>query len=409
MYELIFMFSGIGVGFIIGFLFAKNKSGQIYEEKIVQKNNELTAEKILSQKLQSEINILKKAQDELSEKFENIANKSLLSNNEQFIKLAEGLISRMNDESSKDFRIRHNSINDLLKPVKEGIEKHEKTMQEMSLRADKSIAGLENFVQELNKNQKNLQKETGALINALKSPKVRGSWGEIGLKRIAEFSGMSEYCDFTLQVNVNTDNGRLRPDMIVKLPGGKQVVIDSKLPLNSYLNMLETDDDTEKNEFLEKHTKAVFEHVRLLSSKSYWQQFDESVDFVVLYIEVESAFGAALSVNKELVSYAIENRVVFATPTTLIALLQTVAYSWKQHTATENAIKIWQTSKELYERTAIFAEHLEKIGMNIESLTKTFNQVIGSWETRFVPSLKKMEELGVSSEKKKIKNPDKIF
>jgi DNA recombination protein RmuC len=213
---------------------------------------------------------------------------------------------------------------------------------------------------------------------------------------------MSSFCDFNEQVNRDTDDGRLRPDMIVNLPDNKRIVIDSKVPLNKYLEGIESESDETRKQCFMEHAKAVERHVKNLSSKAYWSQFDNSVDFVVLYIEVEPAFGAALFENNQLLLDAIQNRIVFATPTTLITLLQTVAFSWKQHTATENAIQIWQSAKEIYERLAIFTEYIQKLGTDINSISKTYNQAVGSWESRVMPAIRKMENLGISSEKKTI-------
>ena len=263
-------------------------------------------------------------------------------------------------------------------------------------------------MEELSKSQKSLEKETGALVTALKSPKVRGRWGEIGLKRIVEFSGMSHYCDFDEQVNKNTDDGALRPDMIVNLPENRKIIVDSKMPLNAYLDALEAEEELTKQELMKNHAKAVALHVKNLSAKAYWSQFDNSIDFVVLYIEVESAFSAALSVNPRLIVEGLQNKIVFATPTTLITMLQTVAYSWKQQKSGENAQQIIQSSHEVFERIAIFNEYIQKIGTNISSLVKTFNQSVGSWEGRVLPSIRKVEALGLKSENRKIESLEKI-
>ena len=196
--------------------------------------------------------------------------------------------------------------------------------------------------------------------------------------------------------------------MIVHLPGKRQIVVDSKVPLNAYLDALETQSETEKKQYLKEHAKAVVQHMKNLSAKAYWSQFDDSIDFVVLYIEVESAFSAALSENRHLIIEGLKNRIVFATPTTLISLLQTVAFSWKQQKAGENAQEIIQSSRELQERIAAFNEYLNKIGQHINSLVKIYNQSIGSWEGRVLPGVKKMEDLGVKAEKNKLKNLEKL-
>lgn len=399
------------IGLIIGFLFGKfwieSQLKLKYQKQLRQIENQLNEEKLkfaqTQSALSSEKQLNKLVNDQLKETFESLASKVSRSNNQTFIQLAKETMNGLIVKAEEDYSRRSESINELIKPLKESLDKHEKLVVDFQKGNNQAIGSLKNYLEELGKSQKSLEKETGALVTALKSPKVRGRWGEIGLKRIVEFSGMSHYCDFDEQVHTHTEDGQMRPDMIVKLPGNRQIVVDSKLPLNAYLNALETEKETDKKQFLKEHAKAVSNHMKNLATKAYWSQFEDSIDFVVLYIEVESAFSAALGENHQLIIEGLKNRIVYATPTTLISLLQTVAFSWKQQKVGENAQKIIQSSSELQERIAAFNEFLNKIGQNINSLVKTYNQSIGSWEGRVLPGVKKMEELGVKSEKKKLK------
>ena len=406
--EILFLIIGILVGGILSWFWSNNKFKET-NKKILQ---ELSKEKELRIKAEVNLESLKevynKAQENLKNSFNNIASEAIKNNNESFLFLANQTMEKYINKAENNFEKQNIAFSSLLKPLKEKIDKHEDLVKNIQTNSSETFGSIKNYIEELNKNQNNLSKETHALVSALKSPKIRGKWGEIGLKRIIEFSGMSSYCDFSEQVNVQTDDKRLRPDLVVYLPDNKKIVIDSKVPLNSYLEALETEDEKIKQQHLINHTKAVKNHIKELSSKAYWSQFDESVDFVVLYIEVEPAFGAALAQNNKLVFEAIQKRIVFATPTTLISMLQTVAYSWKQQKATDNAVKIWHSAKEIYNRIAIFTEHLQKIGVNINNLTKTYNNAVGSWEHRVAPGLKTMNELGIDSEKKKIENLYKI-
>jgi DNA recombination protein RmuC len=400
--EIVFLIIGIIIGAIIGrFLgILKNKENidEITQNLNIEKENRIRAEAELKSIKSSYL----EAQNQLKSTFEALAAKAMQNNNESFILLAKQTLEKYVNQAEGSFKAQKESVNMLLKPLKESLDKHEELVKNMQSESNKTFGSMRNYLEELGKNQNSLTKETHALVSALKAPKVRGRWGEIGLKRIVEFSGMSAYCDFKEQVNVNSDDGRMRPDMIVSLPNSKKIVIDSKVPLGAYLEALEADEEIHKKQFLENHSKAVQTHVKQLSSKAYWSQFDDTIDFVVLYIEVEPAFGAAMSLNNNLVVEAIQNRIVFATPTTLITLLQTVAFTWKQHQATENAQKIWLQAKETYQRIAVFTEHLQKMGTNINNLTKNYNQAVGSWESRVSPGLKKIEELGISSEKKQL-------
>ncbi|OQY05928.1 MAG: hypothetical protein B6I20_00115 [Bacteroidetes bacterium 4572_117] len=404
------------IGLIIGFLFGKfwieSQLKLKYQKQLRQLENQWNEEKLNYAQLQSDLNTEKQlnklVNDQLKNTFETLATKVSRSNNQTFIELAKETLTGLIVKAEEDYSRRSESINQIVKPLKESLDKHEKLVVDFQKGNNMAIGNLKTYLEELGKSQKSLEKETGALVSALKSPKVRGRWGEIGLKRIVEFSGMSHYCDFNEQVSTNTEDGQLRPDMIVNLPENRKIVVDSKLPLNAYLNALEAENDAEKKQFLREHAKAVKNHTKDLSAKAYWSQFDNSIDFVVLYIEVESAFSAALNENHHLITEGLKNRIVYATPTTLISLLQTVAFTWKQQKAGENAQKIIQSSQELQERIAAFNGFLNKIGLSLNSLVKTYNQSIGSWEGRILPGLKKMEELGIKSEKKELKELKQI-
>jgi len=330
------------------------------------------------------------------------------SNNQAFIQLASETMKGILTKAESDYKQGSEAIHHIVKPLKESIERHEKLVSEFQEGNNKAMGSLKTYLEELGKSQKSLEKETGALVNALKSPKVRGRWGEIGLKRIVEFSGMSNYCDFEEQSSTNTEEGRLRPDMIINLPENRKIIVDSKVPLNAYLDALESPSEQDKQQFIAAHSKALQTHMKNLSGKAYWSQFDRSIDFVVLYIEVESAFSAALHHNPHLITEGLQNRIVFATPTTLIALLQTVAYSWKQQKAGENAQKIFESSRELHERLIVFNTYLQRLGQNLTTTVSFYNQAVGSWESRVSPSIRKMEELGAVSEKKALQQLEPI-
>ncbi|RLD68080.1 MAG: DNA recombination protein RmuC [Bacteroidetes bacterium] len=409
---IIYLIIGLIIGFLFGKFWIESQLKLKYQKQLRQIENQWNEEKLKYAQTQSDLNTEKQlnklVNDQLKDTFETLATKVSRSNNQTFIELAKETMNGLIVKAEEDYSRRSESINDMVKPLKESLEKHEKLVVDFQKGNNEAIRSLKNYLEELGKSQKSLEKETGALVTALKSPKVRGRWGEIGLKRIVEFSGMSHYCDFDEQVSTNTEEGQMRPDMIVNLPGNRRIIVDSKVPLNAYLNALESENDLDKKQLLKDHAKAVATHMKSLSAKAYWSQFDDSIDFVVLYIEVESAFSAALGENHHLIIEGLKNRIVYATPTTLISLLQTVAFSWKQQKAGKNAHKIIQSSRDLQERIASFNESLNKIGQNLNVLVKTYNQSIGSWEGRVLPGVKKMEELGVKAEKKKLKELTQI-
>lgn len=402
--EFLFLIAGLITGAIAMYFYAvwkQSSENEILRNKYIQQAD---TDKELRIKAEARLEAMQNNRSDDSKNLLNtveaMAAKALKSNNEMFISMAKQVLEKYLVKAGSDLKNNRENLAGIIDPLKSSLNKHEQLIKALKTESNQTFGSMKTYLTALASQQQQLEKETSALVSALKAPKIRGRWGEIGLRRIVEFSGMNEYCDFKEQVSTATQNGMLRPDMIVNLPDKKKIVVDSKVPLNAYLEALETDSENKQRELGLKHTRAVEQHLKNLSSKSYWAQFNDSIDFVVMYIEVEPAFGMALMNNKNLLAQGINNRVIFATPTTLIALLQTVAYSWKQHTATENAIQIWKTAQEVYDRLQVFTGHIQKIGQSIDGLSKTYNQAVGSWDNRVMPGIRKMENLGISSETK---------
>jgi DNA recombination protein RmuC len=236
-----------------------------------------------------------------------------------------------------------------------------------------------------------LSETTGKLATALRAPHVRGSWGEMQLRRIVELAGMLPYCDFAEQATAHTDDGRLRPDLVVRLPGGKQIVVDSKTPAQAYLDAMAVQDDDERRQKLADHARQLRDHVNKLSAKSYWQQFSPAPDYVVMFVPDEGFFRAAWETDPKLVETAVRARVHIASPTTLIALLQAIAYGWQQETAAEDARAIQQLGRELYDRLTVMGAHLARVGNGLKTAVGAFNGAVGSIETRVLPTARRLE------------------
>jgi DNA recombination protein RmuC len=342
--------------------------------------------------------------------FDSISKEALLSNNKIFLDLAKSELEKTVLNMKNDFEKRHEAIDNTLKPVHEIMKKYEEQISRLEENRKKDQGSIEEQIKNLMDNNYKLQKETNNLVTALRTPHIRGRWGEMTLKRVVELSGMSEHCDFKEQESVTTeDDSRLRPDLIVHLPNNRIIIVDSKVPLDAYLDSISKDNENEKKEALVRHSRQVSDHVKKLSEKSYWEQFkDNTPEFVIMFIPAESFFSAALEIEKNLIEKGIENKVMISTPITLITLLRTVAYGWRNEKIAQNALMIQKLGATMYERLCVFAENFTEIGDMLKKTNNAYNKSIGSFDTRLMPAAKKFNELGILLDKKKVEDLEKI-
>lgn len=340
---------------------------------------------------------LEKAEAMLSKTFSELSGKALQGAQTQFLEMAQQGFKSQRETSQLEMDKRKEAVEALVKPVAETLDKLQENLNVLETTREGAYQALREQVGAIIQSQTGLQKETSRLVQALRTPTGRGQWGELQLKKVVEMAGMVEHCDFvTQETHASDEGGRLRPDLIVRLPGGRSIVIDSKSPMDAYLRAMETEDESERREHLAHHARQVRTHLVQLGSKDYWSRVEGSPEFVVLFLPSEAFFQAALEADSSLIQCGVDKNVILATPTTLIALLRAVAYGWRQEQLADNARKISEAGKELYDRCTVMGSHFATLGKSIQKSVETYNKTVASFETRVLTGARNLKNLGVS-------------
>ena len=383
------------LGFVVGALVIWLFRG-LQIKRLDAENQELAMTLRLERQSNEQLDeLLDQARFQLADTFSQLSNAALNQNNEQFLKLAEENLKRYQSEAKADLQTREQAIEQLVKPINDALTKTSQQITDIEKERQQAFGQIHSTIRHMHEGQQSLKQETQNLVQALRRPEVRGQWGEMTLRRLAELSGMIAHCDFYEQPSQATETGRIRPDMIVRLPENREIIVDAKTPLDAYLSAIQTTDDVIKSKELRRHVNAIRQHAKALAAKNYWAEYSQSPEFVVLFIPGEHFLSAALELEPELLEETMQSNIILATPSNFIAILRAVSYGWKQQALTENAMIIRDLGETLYKRLSVFSGHLGKLGNSLNSSVEHFNKTVGSLERQVLPSGRRFLNMGI--------------
>jgi DNA recombination protein RmuC len=387
---LVFLLVGLVVGAGLGYLFSQSRAGAATAALSAQLG-------ALRETSAREVEAARATHEQLRETFAALSSDALHKNTRTFVELAQQTLRQVTTAAEGDLAKRQQAIELLVSPLRESLTKVEKQIQDVEKQRTDAYASLRQQVESMGKTSEHLRHETTQLVAALRAPQTRGAWGEHQLRQVVEFAGMVEHCDFSEQATATTDDGVLRPDLVVRLAGGKHVVVDAKVSVIGFLDAMGADDDGARAEHLKRHARHLRDHIDRLGSKRYWELLPNTPEFVVMFVPAETFLNAALEQDPSLLQHAFAKNVVIATPATLVALLRTVAYSWRQEALAENAQEVLKLGRELHSRLATMGGHVSKLGNQLNSAVKAYNETVSSLESRVLVSARKLVDLKVTT------------